>query len=123
MVDFSNGGEIKGEEFDVFISYAHADTEAESDRSPAEALASILEDAGFTVWWDRQLIGSQDWLRTLSTKVHFARKVVALVSPRWLASTYCLNEMFAAYRVDGKLIPVLISDCSETTISNGRACC
>ena len=51
----ADGGAIVGGEFDVFISYAHADEEADSDRSPAQALAAMLEDEGYSVWWDRQL--------------------------------------------------------------------
>jgi hypothetical protein len=58
---------IVGEKFDVFISYAHADKEADSDRSPAQTLAGLLEAEGYSVWWDRQLIGGQDWLRELPT--------------------------------------------------------
>src|SRR5437763_12452478 len=103
---------IVGDEFDVFISYAHADKAADSDHSPARTLAAMLEADGYSVWWDRSLIGGQNWLRELSTKVHFARKVIALCSPRWLASQYCRNEMFAAVRVDGKFVPVLIAECT-----------
>lgn len=101
---------IVGEAFDVFVSYAHADMEADSDRNPAQTLAAILEAEGYTVWWDRQLIGGQDWLRELPTKIGFARKVIALVSPRWIASKDCYAEMMRAYETPDKLVPVLISD-------------
>jgi len=104
-------GPIVGEDFDVFISYAHADAEADSDRSPAQALAAMLEAEGYTVWWDRQLIGGQDWLRELPTKIGFARKVIALVSPRWVASKDCYAEMVRAYETPDKLVPVFIADC------------
>jgi hypothetical protein len=40
---------------DVFISYAR------EDRSTAQALAGALSAAGLNVWWDRQIIGGQDF--------------------------------------------------------------
>src|SRR5215813_11983397 len=101
---------IVGESFDVFISYAHADREPESDRSPAETLATLLEEEGYSVWWDRALLAGQDWLRELPTKISFARKVIALISPKWNASKDCYAEMVRAYETPGKLVPVLISD-------------
>ncbi len=102
---------IVGDEFDVFISYAHADKAADSDRSPAQALAAMLEAEGYSVWWDRQLLAGKDWARELAVKVGFARKVIALCSPRWLASDWCGKEEFRAYETEGKLIPVVIEDC------------
>jgi len=100
---------IVGGEVDVFISYAHAD---EAEDGTARALADMLEVEGYSVWWDRSLVASQDWLRELSTKARLAKKVVALVSPRWLASRYCHAEMFVAYEIPGKLVPYRIVDCA-----------
>jgi tetratricopeptide (TPR) repeat protein len=103
---------IVGEDFDVFISYAHADEEADGDRGPAQTLAAMLEAEGYSVWWDRQLIGGEDWLRELPTKIGFARKVIALVSPRWMASKDCYAELMRAYETPDKLVPVFIADCA-----------
>jgi tetratricopeptide (TPR) repeat protein len=105
------GNDIVGNAFDVFISYAHADKIEDSDRSPAEILAKILEAEGYTVWWDRGLLLGKDWARELSVKVGLARKVIALVSPRWLKSEWCGKEEFRAYETPEKLIPILIEDC------------
>ncbi|MGE0700756.1 MAG: TIR domain-containing protein, partial [Hyphomicrobiaceae bacterium] len=104
--------EIAGEAYDVFISYAHADREEASDRSPAETLAALLEAEGYSVWWDRDLLAGQDWARQLARKVGFSRRVVALCSPRWVASEWCRREEFRAYETEGKLIPVLLEDCT-----------
>jgi TIR domain-containing protein len=52
---------IVGDEFDVFISYAHDDKGADDDRHPARMLADMLEAEGYSVWWDRALLGGDDW--------------------------------------------------------------
>ena len=40
---------------DVFISYAH------EDRPLAEALAKDLGQRGYSVWWDAELVGSDNF--------------------------------------------------------------
>lgn len=40
---------------DLFISYARA------DRDLAERLANELTSRGLLVWWDRQLLGGDDF--------------------------------------------------------------
>ena len=90
---------IVGAEFDVFISYAQADKEADSDRSPAQTLAAMLEAEGYSVWWDRQsALGSGLASPSSRSRCAFARKVIALCSPRWLASDWCARTNSGAYR-------------------------
>ena len=96
---------------DVFVSYAHADTDAGSDRNPARTLAEILEAEGYSVWWDRQLLGGDDWSRQLEQMVRFSKRVIGLCSPRSIESKWCHGEMWLASNTPGKLIPVIIEDC------------
>jgi hypothetical protein len=120
---------IVGEEFDVFISYAHADNKKDGDRNPgqsaadeqaddrgpAQALAAMLEAEGYTVRWDRHLLGGDDWAQNLEAWVRLARRVIGLCSPRSIESKWCHSEMWLASNTPGKLIPVIIEDCELPT--------
>lgn len=94
------------ERYDVFFSYAHGDGEW------PVALAENLQRLGLRVWFDRwEMVGGQLVPMRLQEGLAAADAVVAVVTPKWIASKWC-NEEFAAAvtgAVDGRqrLIPVL----------------
>jgi len=96
-------------EYDVFISYARA------DHKWAQLLAEMLEAAGYSVWWDRDMLGGHDFAAELEKKVLLARRVVGLISPRSIASQWCHGEMWLASNKPGKLIPIIIEGCELPT--------
>ena len=84
---------------DVFISYARA------DRAIVEHMADALTAAGFTVWWDRQLVGGSEFAEEIERQLDRAAAVVVCWSGTGSKSRWVRDE--AATAADsGKLIAV-----------------
>ena len=86
---------------DVFISYAR------EDRSQAAELAQLLEEAGYTVWWDWRLVGGSQYREIIDAKLTEARKVIVLWSVRSVGSAFVIDEAQEA-KDKRKLIPIVI---------------
>jgi len=85
----------------VFLSYDH------EDGSRAAAIASALEKAGHSVWWDRQIHGGAEFQTEIEKAVEEADAVVVLWSERSIRSAWVRDEA-AEGRDQNKLIPVLL---------------
>jgi adenylate cyclase len=85
----------------VFLSYDHGDT------ARAAAIASALEKAGLSVWWDRHIHGGAEFQSEIETAVAESDAVVVLWSKRSIKSAWVRDEA-AEGRDQGKLIPVLL---------------
>ena len=90
---------------DVFISYAR------EDRQYAQNLAQKLETAGFTVWWDWDLIGGSNFRATIHKALTDAEKVLVLWSRHSTESAFVIDEASEAKK-HGKLIPISLDDSS-----------
>ena len=86
---------------DVFLSYASA------DRAKAATLASLLQNAGWSVWWDRDVQGGEEWERRIEAELEAAKCVVILWTRKSISSDWVIREARAA-RVRGVLLPVLL---------------
>jgi predicted ATPase len=71
---------------DVFISYASSD-----ESSPRE-VATVLEDAGFSVWWDRDLVSGQRFQDAIVKELNSAAAVVVVWSPASVRSDWVYSE-------------------------------
>ena len=85
----------------VFLSYDHEDAER------AAPIASALEKAGHSVWWDRQIHGGAQFNAEIERAVEEADAVVVLWSPRSIQSAWVRDEA-AEGRDLGKLVPVTL---------------
>src|SRR5215471_6985183 len=84
---------------DIFVSYARADT------ALVAPLVSALEDQGWSVWWDPQIVAGQDFDDLIAQELEAARAVVAVWTPASVASRWVRGEArIAAER--GVLAPV-----------------
>jgi hypothetical protein len=86
---------------DVLLSYASA------DRVKAGTLASLLLSAGWSVWWDRDAEGGEEWGQRIEKELCAARCVVVLWTRRSISSEWVIHEARAA-RVRGTMLPVLL---------------
>ncbi|HUL64632.1 MAG TPA: toll/interleukin-1 receptor domain-containing protein [Burkholderiaceae bacterium] len=84
---------------DVFVSYVR------EDRDIAEKLASGLNAAGFSVWWDRHIRGGAEFAKEIERELDAARAVIVLWSGDSLSSPWVRDEAEQA-REEDKLIPV-----------------
>src|SRR4029453_3800532 len=85
----------------VFLSYDHEDV------ARAGPIASALERAGHSVWWDRHIRGGAEYNSEIEGAVEQADVVVVLWSEKSVASAWVRDEA-AEGRDCGKLVPVTL---------------
>ena len=85
---------------DIFISYS------KQDRVLAEQLAGLLEEIGFTVWWDAELIPAEKFRDEIRRQIDVARAVIVIWSHASAKSAFVIDEADVA-REAGKLISTL----------------
>lgn len=83
---------------DIFISYARA------DREKIEKLASALEAEGYSVWWDRQIVGGSEFSEEIEKELNAAKAVIVAWSEDSVKSRWVRDEAGTAAEA-GKLIP------------------
>jgi hypothetical protein len=71
---------------DAFISYARA------DQALAKELAQYLQSLGFQVWWDTELLGSDDFNDVIYAALSNARAVVVIWSEHAVKSGFVRDE-------------------------------
>jgi hypothetical protein len=84
---------------DVFISYSR------EDRQAAATVAGRLVRAGFSVWWDRDLLSGSDFEKVIEAELATAKAVVVLWSATSVRSGWVRDEAAAA-AARGVLVPV-----------------
>lgn len=84
---------------DIFISYARP------DREKIASLSAALEQAGWSVWWDRHIDGGSAFARAIETELDASKVVVVAWSQAALQSDWVKDEAATA-RDQGKLVPV-----------------
>ena len=86
---------------DIFISYARA------DRERIETLAAALEAQGYSVWWDRNIVGGSEFSAEIEKELTAAKAVIVAWSEDSVKSRWVRDEAGTAAEA-GKLIPVSI---------------
>jgi len=89
----------KRDEFDLFISYAHADDRGEHAGKVTALVEAIKADylrvtgTPLRVFFDTDEIRSMDaWEARILTGLRQSKMMVAILSPSYFASAYCLKE-------------------------------
>ena len=98
---------------DIFISYKS------EERALPEALASDLRAAGYSVWWDVDLVGGAAFRAQILEKLNAARAVIVIWTPASVQSEFVLDEADHAKR-EGKLIPVRVPELDPRDIPLGH---
>ncbi len=98
----------------LFYSYSHKD---ESLRDELDAHLTLLKREGFiSDWHDRKIRAGDDWGRAISDNLNSADVILFLVSPHFLASTYCRDvEVARAMERHSKgeatVVPIILKPC------------
>jgi WD40 repeat protein len=94
----------------VFLSYSQSDTSFR--RQLAVQLAPLERKGSISCWYDEKISPGQQWDSEIRGRLEAAEVVVFLVSPDFLASDYCTQEMACALargkRGEATLVPVLL---------------
>jgi hypothetical protein len=88
---------------DIFISYGR------EDRDHADRVAAVLERQGWSVWWDRKVLGGDTFGRTIERAMDDARCIIVLWSASSVESGWVKDEAAEGARRN-VLVPVLIGD-------------
>ena len=83
----------------IFLSYAH------DDRVQAQRLASALEAAGYTVWWDGLIEGGAQFAKSIREALEAADAVLVLWSKKSIESDWVCDEA-AQGRDRRRLVPL-----------------
>lgn len=84
---------------DIFIGYARR------NRDTIEHLASTLEAAGYSVWWDRNIVGGSEFSRDIERELDAAKVAIIAWSEDASDSPWVKDEAAFA-RDQGKLLPI-----------------
>jgi hypothetical protein len=99
---------------DVFISYARAD-----EAFVAERLVPALTARGRAVWVDlTDIPPAADWRDRVQRGIAATRAVIAILSPRFVESQMCADEIAEAVRAHKRLVPVLIDDVDAAALGH-----
>jgi hypothetical protein len=90
--------------YDVFISYARED-----DKTFVERLCQDLEVAGKKVWWDKTAMESRgrSFLVEIRDAIWDSERLIAVIGPKALQSTYVRQEWAYAYNFSKAVVPIL----------------
>jgi hypothetical protein len=86
----------------LFISYA---------RNDGDIVYPLIEDLmkrGVSIWFDRRILGGDDWVAELEARLVSCTGVVALISPSFVSSKYCPREVHFADALNRPIVPVLL---------------
>lgn len=86
---------------DIFISYAR------EDRAEVAALAEALSQAGYSLWWDKNLTGGARYLDATEHELKSARAVLVVWTRASIASHWVADEA-AVGRDSQKLVPITL---------------
>ena len=101
---------------DVFVSYRRKDVEF------VKQLVEALRQAGKEVWIDWEDIppGSVEFTQDIKNGLRGANAFIAVLSPNYLESTYCVDmELGAAVELNKKLIPIVYQPFDTTQTPKG----
>ncbi|MCZ6890321.1 MAG: AAA family ATPase [Gammaproteobacteria bacterium] len=87
----------------VFVSYAS------EDRSRVAPLVAAIEQAGWSVWWDRKIDGGAAWEREIERELDESRCVVVVWSAVSIESDWVRTEAGEGQE-RGVLLPIAIDD-------------
>ena len=88
----------------IFISYSRADVNFVEELVPL--INTIFPE--HTVWYDRQIVGGEDWWKRILREIDSCDLFIYLLSNDSLNSTYCQSEFKEALRLQKKCLPVIV---------------
>ncbi len=94
---------------DIFISYSRQDKEW------VGALASTLQERGWSVWWDIEILTGEKFSQVIETELNNARCVIVVWSKQSVDSDWVQAEASEARR-RGVLVPITIDDANPPLI-------
>lgn len=92
----------------VFVCYAH------DERDAVLAEIAWLRGRGFEVWYDEAIEAGSRWSEDLARAVEGCAAFLYFLSPRSVASRYCLDEVHYALECGRPIVPVELAPVTLT---------
>jgi predicted ATPase len=104
----------------LFVSRAGADADI------SERVAAVLERAGFNVILQQRSFANKSFIASMQSALESGARVVALLSPSYLASDYCAAEWQSVLADDplnkqSRLIVLRVAECAPTGLLKALA--
>ena len=80
----------QGNEPYIFVSYPHKDS------SIVMPIIQTLRDHGYRVWYDAQIELGRPWENSLASHIRHCAAFIAMLSPHYLDSANCCDELYFA---------------------------
>ena len=84
---------------DIFLSYARP------DREFAQKLANRLIQCGYQVWWDTELVGSDDFRDVILDELKLAKAVIVIWSEVLFARNLCAMRLTEPTKTTSSSLP------------------
>ncbi len=92
----------------VFVCYAH------DERDAVLAEVAWLRGRGFEIWYDEAIEAGSRWSEDLAQAVEGCAAFLYFLSPRSVASRYCLDEVHYALECGRPIVPVELAPVTLT---------
>ena len=86
----------------LFISYSRADGER------VYPMVAELARIGASIWIDRHIVGGDDWVVELESRLLRCSGILAFVSATFVASKYCGREIRFGDALNKKIVPIFL---------------
>lgn len=98
----------------IFISYAHADEDLKNELD--KYLKVLKRSSKVEVWNDRELIGGQEWDKTIMSELNKANIILLLISVDFNASDFIWDKELAAAMKrheegTAHVVPIILRKC------------
>eukprot|EP00741_Cyanophora_paradoxa_P013110 tig00020675_g12663.t1 len=90
--------------WDCFVSYAHVDA------AVVFRYCDLLQAAGIKIWVDRELKAGQRWMLKIAEAMERCKSFICFLSPAYLSSKNCDDEMLFAHELRIPKFPVWLVD-------------
>lgn len=99
----------------VFLSYCHEDEWLKDEL--IQTLDPLVRDKSIEIWHDRLIRAGADFDAEIKSKLDSSDIMILLVSPAFVASSYCVDVEFKfaknkRAKSEMKIVPVLVRKCS-----------
>ena len=95
----------QGDENYVFVSYSH------KDKAEVYPIIRAMQENGYNVWFDEGIAPSSEWDEYIAMHTDGANFFIAMASPEYLASPFCIKELkFACNYLHKKILLIYLEE-------------
>lgn len=94
----------QGSEPYAFISYSH------KDKGEVFPVIRAMQENGYNVWFDEGITPASEWDDHIANRILNAEFFIAMLSPNYLESTNCMDELEFARSKDKKRLMIYLKE-------------